>query len=357
MADDQQSRNDSSPSGTEQAGSATASGQPGWLTRLRTRLGFSEPRSAREIFEHAIGGEGQGQENFAPQEREMLLRALRFGELRVDDVMVPRADIIAIDTAAPLHELLDMFKRAGHSRVPVFNETLDDLRGMVHIKDLVGWMIERASEDPATTGRHKAEAAEAAELAGLGSIDLSRIDLSIEIGAAKILRPVLFVPPSMPALNLLLRMQATHVHLAMVVDEYGGTDGLVSIEDLVEQIVGDIEDEHDDAEDDLIVGDPATGLVASARAPIADLEKILGVKLIEEEDAEDFDTLAGLVYSLVGRVPVRGEVVHHPAGIEFEVLEADPRRLKKLRIHARPAVAPAEAKVAAVKAREPGPSG
>jgi CBS domain containing-hemolysin-like protein len=327
MVDENGARIDPPQGASEQpAGGATGQPASSWLQRLRSRLGFEQPLSPRETLEHVIGGEGGGEKSFAPQERAMLLRALRFGELRVDDVMVPRADIVALDISASLHEMLGLFKKAGHSRIPVYSETLDDLRGMVHIKDLVAWMMDRAG---GSTGE-KTEGFPA-----LSAIDMQRIDLATPIGAAKILRAVLFVPPSMPALNLLLRMQSTHVHLAMVVDEYGGTDGLVSIEDLVEQIVGDIEDEHDDAETELISGELATGLIASARAPIADLERIVGVKLVDADDEEDFDTLAGLVFSLVGRVPVRGEVVRHPSGIEFEVLDADPRRIKKLKVHNR----------------------
>jgi CBS domain containing-hemolysin-like protein len=137
----------------------------------------------------------------------------------------------------------------------------------------------------------------------------------------------------MPAMNLLIRMQTTRIHMALVVDEYGGTDGLVTIEDLVEQIVGDIADEHDETEDAHIVEDPKLGLVALARTPVKELEDRLGVKLLSPEEEEDIDTLGGLVFSVVGRVPARGELVRHPSGIEFEVLDADPRRVKKLKIH------------------------
>jgi CBS domain containing-hemolysin-like protein len=144
---------------------------------------------------------------------------------------------------------------------------------------------------------------------------------------------MIFVPPSMPAANLLLRMQSTHIHMALVVDEYGGTDGLVTIEDLVEQIVGDIEDEHDEAEAANIARDAKLGLVTAARTPVRELEEYLGMKLLNAEDEHEIDTLGGLIFSLVGRVPARGEVIPHPAGIEFEVLDADRRRVKKLRVH------------------------
>ena len=310
-----------------------------WLTRLRERLGFedADKRAIRDVLDKALRAEGEGGQVLAPQQRDMLLRIVRFGELRVADVMVPRADINAVDEQAPLSELLQVFQQAGHSRIPLYRETLDDLRGMVHIKDLMGWLVEQASTGPvvATTAAH------AETPMHFSAIDLTKADLSQPISATKMRRQVLFVPPSMPALNLLLRMQSTRVHLAMVVDEYGGTDGLVSIEDLVEQIVGEIEDEHDDDED-LIQGDAATGYVALARTPVSDLEQKLGLKLVTDpRQAEDFDTIGGLVVALIGRVPVRGELIHHPSGLEFEILDADPRRIKKLRIHLPPAGTPA----------------
>ncbi len=163
--------------------------------------------------------------------------------------------------------------------------------------------------------------------------DLGRADLSKPIASTKLRRPVIFVPPSMPVANLLIRMQSTHIHMALVVDEYGGTDGLVTIEDLVEQIVGDIEDEHDEVEAAHIVKDPKLGLVSAARMPVKELESYLGMKLLKPEEEEDIDTLGGLVFALVGRVPARGELVRHPSGLEFEILDADPRRVKKLRVH------------------------
>ena len=200
---------------------------------------------------------------------------------------------------------------------------------MVHIKDLVGWLVEQSSTGPVAA----AAAAHAETPMHFAGIDLTRADLSQPISATKFRRQVLFVPPSMPALNLFLRMQSTRIHMAMVVDEYGGTDGLVSIEDLVEQIVGEIEDEHDD-EEIAIEGNAETGFIALARVPISDLEQKLGVKLVTDPmDAEDFDTVGGLVVALIGRVPVRGELIHHPSGLEFEILDADPRRIKKLRVH------------------------
>ena len=215
----------------------------GWFARLLARLGIGEEREdAREIIEEALENEEITAQSFSPQERLMLGNLLRFGELRVEDVMVPRADITAVENTASLSELLQVFQSGGHSRVPVYAGTLDDPRGMIHIKDLMAWI----------TGQAKAgsTAAKSKKKNGTGpSLHLGKVDLSRSVTDAQIQREVLFVPPSMSGLDLLLRMQTTRIHLALVVDEYGGTDGLVSIEDLVEEIVGEIEDEHDQNDD------------------------------------------------------------------------------------------------------------
>lgn len=317
---------------TELTGTGAVGDDPaetlGWLSRIKSRLGFNESPTVRDLLVEALKADGTSAQAFAPLERQMLQRILRFGQLRVEDVMVPRADIVAIEESASLADLLEVFRQAGHSRIPVYHETLDDLHGMIHIKDLVRWLVEQTEAPKA--------AAEGDAQARLTTLDLSKLDLSAPLGTARIRRSLLFVPPSMPALNLFLRMQSTRNHLALVVDEYGGTDGLVSIENLVEQVVGEIEDEHDDAIASTI-SEPAPGvLIASGRTPIADLERQLGVMLADEEETEDFDTLGGMIVAMIGRVPLRGEIVHHRAGLEFEVLEADPRRIKKLKVHRRP---------------------
>ena len=304
--------------------------QQGWLATLRTRLGLSGPPTLRDTLEYALKEEAKTAAAFSAEEREMLLRMLRFGALRVDDIMVPRADIIAIAEGATIAELLKLFEEAGVSRIPVFHDTLDDPRGMVHIKDLMRWQSGVASGQ-----------SDGASAAAGRPLELGRVDLKTTIATANLRRPMLYVPPSMPAMNLLLRMQSTRIHLALVVDEYGGTDGLISIEDLVEQIVGDIEDEHDVDEAKNITEDPKLGLLAAARTPIAEIEAHLGLKLIEGEEVEDIDTLGGLIFHIVGRVPARGELVPHKSGVEFEVMDADARRVKKLKIHL-PKSAPAE---------------
>ncbi|MCB1504122.1 MAG: HlyC/CorC family transporter [Hyphomicrobiaceae bacterium] len=314
------------------------SGLIGWLSAMRVKLGLQGPQTLRDTLEYALREEQSGSAGaFSVEERGMLLRLLRFGASRVEDIMVPRADIIAIDESEPLSELLKQFEDAGVSRIPVFSETLDDPRGMVHVKDLFGWIVEQSHATNSASAAQDARPIDPAanEDAGNGETTFcfSGIDLSRSIAATKIKRTVLYVPPSMPAMNLLIRMQSTRIHMALVVDEYGGTDGLVTIEDLVEQIVGDIEDEHDEAEDAHLTQDAKQGLVASARMPVGELEQHLGVTLLTPEEAEEIDTLGGLMFAILGRVPARGEIVRHASGVEFEVLDADPRRVKKLRIH------------------------
>jgi CBS domain containing-hemolysin-like protein len=316
----------------------------GWIVALLGRLGLPGGQTLRETLEDALKDAGDGRA-FSAEEREMLLRILHFGTLRVVDVMVPRADIIAVDENEPILELLKTFDSAGISRVPLFRETLDDPRGMIHVKDLMRWLVGEALGRPAseghvqsalprlTGGGDRAAAPPAANANAASAPDLGRANLSKPIASTKLRRPMIYVPPSMPAANLLIRMQSTHIHMALVVDEYGGTDGLVTIEDLVEQIVGEIEDEHDEAEAANIATDPKLGLVTAARTPVRELESHVGFKLLKPEEEADIDTLGGLVFALVGRIPARGELIRHPSGLEFEVLDADPRRIKKLRVH------------------------
>jgi CBS domain containing-hemolysin-like protein len=289
--------------------------EPSWLERLLARFGLGEEPDLREVIEDALARGKAGDDAFSAQERAMLLNILRFGKLSVEDVMVPRADIIAVEESMTVAKLMGVFREAEHSRLPVYRETLDDPRGMIHIRDLMSWI---------TTS---------AEKSGNVSLDLGAVDLGSTVGALSITREILYVPPSMPVLDLLLRMQLSRRHLALVVDEYGGTDGLVSIEDLVEEVVGEIDDEHDVADEPLIREDLRLGLVADARTPIDTLEQHLSVELVSPEQEEDIDTIGGLVFALAGRIPARGELVRHPSGIEFEVLDADPRRIKKLCIH------------------------
>ncbi|HUJ36599.1 MAG TPA: hemolysin family protein [Hyphomicrobium sp.] len=332
------------PGSAGEAAAAAGASTQSLISALLGRFGLRSP-SLREMVEAGLKEQPEGDAAFSTEEREMLRRLLRFGGLRVDDIMVPRADIIALAENEPLSELLRMFSEAGVSRIPLFNETLDDPRGMIHIKDLFRWLTREAAGEifnaPISVVGNAPVKAETASDDKPPPLDISRIDLSRPITVAKIRRPVLYVPSSMPATNLLIRMQTTRIHMALVVDEYGGTDGLVTIEDLVEQIVGDIEDEHDVAEAAYISIDPKLGLVASARTPVKELEEHFGMKLLRPDEAEDIDTLGGLMFALLGRVPVRGELVRHPSGLELEVLDADARRLKKVRIHQPLGTAPA----------------
>lgn len=326
---------------------------PGPLARLVGRLGsvFSAngDTSLRKSLEGVIEQHDTADEGLSAEERSMLLNILEFGKLRVDDVMVPRADIVAVDQTISIGELVSIFKSAAHSRLPVYRETLDDPIGMVHIKDMLSWIV------AAGAGRKAKRAAKAASTAKPGdSVDLSRADLSTRLSEARIGRDILFVPPSMLAMDLLVKMQTSRIHMAIVVDEYGGTDGLASIEDLVEVIVGDIEDEHDIDGAPMIVANEF-GYDADARLPIEDLDKILGLELVPADREEDVDTLGGLVFTIVGRVPVRGELIRHEAGVEFEVLEGDPRRLKKVRIHLAPRGADGPAPAPAARRRNPEP--
>jgi len=267
----------------------------------------TEAAAIRESLEEVIEESDRESPALSAQERVMLSNMLTFGELKVGDVMVPRADIVAVDENIGLADLLTLFHEAQHSRLPMYNETLDDPTGLIHVKDVLGLL------QPEAGGAYC---------------------LSPNARITSLRRPILFVPPSMRALDLLLKMQATHTHLALVIDEYGGTDGLISIEDIIEEIVGDIADEHD--EDAATVKPDGDGYIVDARIDLDDFRTQTGHDLLvddgDEDIGRDIDSLGGLVVSLLGRVPQRGEIVPHPDGTEFQVLEADPRRVKKVRV-------------------------
>jgi CBS domain containing-hemolysin-like protein len=286
---------------------------PSLLRRLAQLLrGDGAAAAIRESLEEVIEESDRQSPDLSAQERMMLANLLKVGGLKVADVMVPRADIVAVEEKMPLGDLVAMFREAQHSRLPVYRETLDDPTGLVHIKDVLALI------EPSEDGRFRWS----------------------DEPISKITRALLFVPPSMPVLDLLLKMQTTHMHLALVIDEYGGTDGLVSIEDLIEEIVGDIADEHDE-DAPHVRREPSGAFVADARIDLEDFKSETGNALALDESEGDVDTLGGLVVSLLGRVPQRGEIIAHPAGYEFEVLEADPRRVKRLRIRP-PAIVPAD---------------
>jgi CBS domain containing-hemolysin-like protein len=296
----------------------------GWFTRvLRAVLGWktsSIRADLKDVLEDATGETG-----FSPTERIMLHNILGLRERRIADVMVPRADIIGVQREISLGELMKVFESAGHSRLVVYEETLDDAAGMVHIRDLVAFMTMRAAAGAKANTRRKKPFP-----AGL---DLKAVDLSMPLSAASIIREILYGPPSMPVLDLLAKMQATRIHLALVVDEYGGADGVVSIEDIVEQIVGEIADEHDDDYAPGIIRQADGSFLADARASLEHVTAIVGPEFDVGEVANEVDTLAGYVMTRIGRVPVRGELVPGPGPFELEILDADPRRLKRLRIY------------------------
>lgn len=222
--------------------------------------------------------------------------------MRVDDVMVPKADIVAISVTASLEELVAVFKESGLTRLPVYDGTLDTPVGMAHLKDV--------------------------------ALEFGFTAKAKKFTMTEIVRPLVYVPPSMTIGVLLTKMQAERRHMALVIDEYGGVDGLVTIEDLIEQVIGQIEDEHDVDEGVYWTEEKPGQYLALAKTPLADFEALVGRSLTDHDDVdeEDIDTLGGLVFMLSGRVPARGEVVVHPDGPEFEVMDADPRRIKRLRV-------------------------
>lgn len=276
----------------------------GFLRSVREFFGAkASDVSLRESLEEAIEEheEDTNRVTLGDKEREMLFNVLEYGELRIDDVMVPRGDIVAVPDNISFQDLIKVFADAAHSRMPVFRETLDDVIGMVHVKDTLKLMADGVSPE--------------------------------EFKMASIRRPVLYVPASMRVIDLLAKMRLSRTHMAVVVDEYGGTDGLVTVEDMVEEIVGEIEDEHDEVEDPELISLPDGGYDADARIDIDELEEELGLELTSPERAEDIDTLGGLVFLLADRVPDIGEVILHDSGYKFEVLDADPRRIRRIRIH------------------------
>jgi CBS domain containing-hemolysin-like protein len=280
-----------------------------WLRlRRRDRKREDALRDALEEIIEEAEAEGETPANEEPitaGERGLLRNILRLRDLSARDVMVPRADIVAVAEDTDTDALIAQLGSHGHSRLPVYRESLDDIVGFIHIKDLLN---ARAGGRP--------------------------------FELRKLLRQILFVAPSMRVLDLLLQMRLSRQHLALVVDEFGGIDGLITIEDLVEQIVGEIEDEHDIAEGPKLIPRPDGTLMADARATIREFEERVGPVLTEQERAAYIDTLGGLVVSLAGRVPSRGELVTHPSGIAFEVIDADPRRIRRLRLRNLPSRTP-----------------
>jgi hemolysin (HlyC) family protein len=297
----------------------------GWLARVMRAVFGWKSGSIRSNLEVVLEAGAHVDSGFSPEESAMLKNILGLRERRTEDVMVPRADIVAVQEEIALGELVKVFETAGHSRLVVYKDTLDDPTGMVHIRDLVAFMTAQATVDPEANERRSRPLP-----AGL---DLRALDLSRALSAVKIVRTILFVPPSMPAIDLLAKMQATRIHLALVIDEYGGTDGLVSMEDIVELIVGDIEDEHDEGGEHPVVRQPDGSYLADARASLEEVVTLVGAEFDVGEATEEVNTLGGYLATRIGRVPVRGELVPGPGPFEIEVLDADPRRVKRVKIH------------------------
>jgi CBS domain containing-hemolysin-like protein len=289
---------------------------------LRSLFGLKP--NVRSEIKDVLDALTPGESGFSPEESRMLKNIIALRERRVGDVMVPRADIVAVQPDIQLGELIRVFEGAAHSRLVVFNDTLDDPIGMVHIRDLIAYMTARALVDPEKNAKRKKPLP-----AGL---DLKSINLATPLSAARIVREILFVPPSMRAIDLLARMQASRIHLALIIDEYGGTDGLCSIEDIVEQIVGEISDEHDEEEAADVVQQPDGSYIADARAKLEDVTAIVGHDLDLSDAADEVDTLGGYLVTRAGRLPLRGELIPGPGLFEFEVLDADPRRIKRVRV-------------------------
>src|SRR6187455_2164474 len=309
------------PVPTAQAGDGDSDG---FFARLARALFGWKNGPTRADIEVVLEATGPGEAGVSPEERTMIRNILALRGRRIEDVMVPRGDIIAVQQDITLGELVKVFEKAGHSRLVAYNDTLDDPVGMVHIRDLIAFMTARATANPEKNAKRKKPLP-----AGL---DLKAINLATPLSATKIVREILFVPPSMRVIDLLARMQATLIHLSLVVDEYGGTDGLASIEDIVEQIVGDIADEHDEDATPEITQLPDGSFVADARAKIEDVIAIVGNDFDVGDAIDDVDTIGGYLVTRAGRLPVRGEIVPGPDLFEFEVLDADPRRVKRVRI-------------------------
>jgi CBS domain containing-hemolysin-like protein len=274
------------------------------LVQKLTRIFAREKLGSAAAVEEALREREENGESIEGAHKDMILRAARFDRLKVADVMRARAEIVAVEANATLGEAARVFSESQHSRLPIYGETLDDPQGFVHVRDVLSLLA------PDTDGEARAKFSD-------------RL-------LARIRREILYVPQSMTLATLFLKMQSSRIHLALVVDEYGGTDGLVSMEDLVEQIVGAIEDEHDD--DAALVAERLGGFEADGRAPIDQLEAKLAASLALPEHEDEFDTVAGLAVALAGRLPQRGEILHHPAGFDVEIIDADPRRVKRVRI-------------------------
>ncbi len=281
------------PAATDNEGS----GSGGLLRHLFRRLrGRDRSEAVREAIEELIEETAESDTSINDDQRGLLTNILKLRDKTVADVMVPRVDIVGIAADTPLDTVVRLIQAEAHSRYPVYRETLDDVIGMVHIKDV-----------------------------------LSYWGTSKKFNLRDILRRVVFVAPTLPVLDMLLDMQRSRTHMALVVDEFGGTDGLLTIEDLVEEIVGEIEDEHDEAQAPAVARRADGTIDINGRTPVGLLEQEIG-PVLSDNERQEVDTVGGLIFLLLGRIPERGEVVRHPSGVEFEILDVDPRRIRRLRV-------------------------
>ena len=260
---------------------------------------ISKKSSLKENLETVLDTAKKDDENISKQERLMLLNILKIDQIRSTDIMIPRADIGAVEVNDSFEKVLEVFLKESHSRVPIYEKNLDNIIGMIHIKDFVKYQNE-------------------------GNFEQGFLK--------KIKREVIEIPPSMPVLDLLMKMQLTRLHMGIVIDEYGGTDGLVTIEDVIEEITGEIEDEHDEQNMPMLIKTAPNSFEASARVEIEEFEKLSKINFLKDYNNEDVDTLGGLVVAIAGRVPQRGEIIKHESGLTFEINDADPRRIKSIKI-------------------------
>lgn len=279
---------------------SNGNGQNFWC-KIKRLLGLKDCEgSYKEALQEVLEEHAEELVRSSPEEGRILSNLIEFGETEVSDIMTPQTDIIAVEVNANLEQLHAVMVREQHTRLPVYEKTLDSIMGFIHVKDLVPI---------------------------LGNAQSNGFEI------AKIMREILFVPPSMKLAALLLKMRISGVHIAIVVDEYGGTSGLITLEDLFEEIVGEIQDEHDDESSaGILQWDQRNSLVVDAKIRIDELETRLGIRLSDEDEEEDYDTLSGYIFAQLGRVPARGESTHHPSGFRIEILEADARRIKKVRL-------------------------
>ena len=259
----------------------------------------TENNNLKQSIETVLDSDLKDTEGISKHERLMLLNILKIDGIRSSDIMIPRADIGAVELNDSFEKVLEVFIKEAHSRVPIYEKNLDNIIGMIHIKDLVNFQNQKKTETNFLQN---------------------------------LKREILEIPPSMPVLDLLLKMQLTRLHMGIVIDEYGCTDGLVTIEDVIEEITGEIEDEHDEKNLPMLIKSSLNTFEASARIEIDELQKVTNVEFLNSYDNDDVDTLGGLIFSITGRVPQRGEIIKHSSGTTFEIKDADPMKIKSVKV-------------------------